>query len=207
MINKLWLLNDTTCSLDIYLWNSRRDDGRISLQMSFSWSDQDSYLDIITAEARERRHIEDFAFIGDIGAFAYFCILDRGRDATSDTEHFDQWQLWLINLTSWWRSQYHGKLYTLGNLDSVSDFLSLFDWHDLVTCPRGMFVMWHYPTPRPHHSRAVDSSIWNLATLKDFTSQHSTLGLAHQSKMHRIQIFRQKMLKLKHNVSWFQFTC
>ena len=58
----------------------------------FFLSDQASYLDTITAEPRERRHIEDFAFIGDIGAFAYFCILDRGRDATSDTEHFDQWQ-------------------------------------------------------------------------------------------------------------------
>ena len=170
MINKLWLLNDTTCSLDFYLWNS----GRISLQMSFSWSDQDSYLDIITAEARERRHIEDFAFIGDIGAFAYFCILDRGRDATSDTEHFDRWQWWLINLISWWRSQYHGKLYTLGNLDSVSDFLSFFNRHDLVTLPYGMFIMWHYP--RPHHHCAVDSSIWNLETLKDFASQYSGSG-------------------------------
>ena len=37
----------------------------------FFLSDQGSYLDTITAEPRERRHIEDFAFIGDIGAFAY----------------------------------------------------------------------------------------------------------------------------------------
>ena len=137
-----------------------------------AWHLSGSYLDTITAEARERRHIEDFAFIGDIGAFAYFCILDQGRDAASDTEHFDQWQWWLMKIPI--SSKYHGKLYTLGHFRFSFRFFSFFNPHDFVTCPHGMFIMWHYP--RPHHHRAVDSSIWNLATLKDFTSQYSGSG-------------------------------
>ena len=43
-------------------------------------SDQGSDLDTITAEARKRRHIEDFSFIGDVGAFAYFSILLAGAE-------------------------------------------------------------------------------------------------------------------------------
>ena len=168
MISKLLPLNYITCSLDIYLWNPRRNEclffirpGLISWYHN-SWGKGEAAYWGFCIYRRYRR----------------FCILLHTRPGQRC--RFWYRAFWSVAMMIDWlmkipiSSQYHGKLYTLGHLDSVSDFFSFFNRHDLVTCRCGMFIMWHYP--RPHHHRAVDSSIWNLATLKDFASQYSGSG-------------------------------